>query len=291
MIGRGEWFRWISAATAGAGAFFFLLVVGFMIGEAWPALFGKDSVSLAEFLWRGSWKPWSDPPELGIFHAWISTLMVAGLAVVLAGVFGLGVALFLSELAPRPVVALLRPCLELLAGIPSVVYGFFGVVTLVKNFENWFALPTGECLGVAGLILAMMILPFVAGTATDALNAIPSGLREAAMTQGVTRTHMMRRVLVPAALPGLFSALGLGLARAVGETLAVLMLAGNSTMIPESFFSRGQPITALLATELGEAEVGSLKYHALFLSGAFLLLLVGILNIVFGRLRRWIVNG
>ena len=288
MSVRDVWCRRATLAMACAGAVFLLLIVGFMAEEARPAMTG---VSFADFLWRAAWTPWNDPPGLGILHAWVSTLAVSCMAVVLAGVLGLGVALFLSELAPRPVAMLLRPCLELLAGIPSVVYGFFGAVTLVKGFEAWFALPTGECLGVAGLILAVMILPFVAGTAADVLDAAPRELREAALAQGVTRAHMIRRVLIPAVAPGLFSALGLGLARAVGETLAVLMLTGNSTLPPSSFFSRGQPITALLATELGEAEVGSMKYHALFLSGALLLLIVAGLNILFGRLRKRLAHG
>lgn len=291
MIGRGALFRRTALIAAAAGPIFLLMVVGFMVGEAWPAICGDDAVPMADFFWRAAWKPWSDPPRLGIVHAWISTLAVSAMAVFFAGTLGLGVALFLSELAPRPIAVVLRPCLELLAGIPSVVYGFFGAVTLVKGFEMWFSLPTGECLGVAGLILAVMILPFVAGTAADVLDATPRELREAAMAQGVSRTHMIRRVLIPAAAPGLFSALGLGLARAVGETLAVLMLAGNSTRIPLSPLARGQPITALLATELGEAEVGSVKYHALFLAGALLLVVVAVRNALFGRWRRRIAHG
>ena len=270
----------------GAGAAFFGVVIFFVTLEAAPALMGKNSLSLADFLFLKPWRPWHDPPILGIIHAWLSTLMVAGIALTLAFPLGLGLALFLSELAPRPVEAVLRPCLDLLAGIPSVVYGFFGFVTLAKGFEKWFALPTGECVGLAGIILAVMILPFIASLATDALRSIPTELREAGLNLGLTRPYMVWRILLAAAAPGIFAAAGLGLARAMGETLAVLMLAGNANMIPSGLLSLGQPITALLATELGETEVGSVKYHALFLSGLFLLFLVAALNVLVWKLRR-----
>ena len=269
-----------------AGAAFFGVIIFFMAVEAAPALFGPSSVPLMDFLFLKHWRPWEDPPILGILHAWLSTLMVAGIALAIAFPLGLGLALFLSELAPPPVEAALRPCLELLAGIPSVVYGFFGFVTLVKSFENWFAMPTGECVGVAGIILAVMILPFIASMAMDALRAVPGELREAGLNLGVTRPYMVRRILLVAASPGIFAAAGLGLARALGETLAVLMLAGNANIIPTGFLSMGQPVTALLATELGETAVGSIKYHTLFLSGMFLLFLVAVINAVIWKAKK-----
>jgi len=269
-----------------AGGAFFFVMIFFVVIEAAPALFGSSRVSLVEFLFLKPWLPWNNPPVLGILHSWLSTLMVAGIALAIAFPLGLGLALFLSELAPCPVEAVVRPCLDLLAGIPSVVYGFFGFVTLVKGFENWFAMPAGECVGVAGIILAVMILPFIASMATDALRSVPEELREASLNLGVTRPHMVRRILLTAAAPGIFAAAGLGLARAMGETLAVLMLTGNAVTVPNHFLSFGQPVTALLATELGEAGVGSIKYHALFLSGMFLLCLVAVLNVLIWKIRK-----
>jgi phosphate ABC transporter permease protein PstC len=269
-----------------AGGAFFCVIIFFMAVDAAPALFGQSGVSLADFLFLKPWRPWDNPPVLGILHAWLSTLMVAGIALSIAFPLGLGLALFLSELAPLPMEAALRPCLDLLAGIPSVVYGFFGYVTLVKSFENWFAMPTGECVGVAGIILAIMILPFIASMAMDALRSVPGELREASLSLGITRPHMVRRVLLAAASPGIFAAAGLGLARAMGETLAVLMLAGNANITPTGFLSLGQPVTALLATELGETAVGSIKYHTLFMSGMFLLFLVAVLNALIWKVKK-----
>jgi phosphate transport system permease protein len=176
----------------------------------------------------------------------------------------------------------MQPALEVLAGIPSVVYGFFGYVTLVKLFEQWFAMPAGECLLVAGIILAVMILPFIASTAAETFGAISGELEDAAFALGVTHLYASRRIIWREALPGLFAAVALGMARALGETLAVLMLAGNSVAIPYSLFDRGQPLTALLATELPETAVHSVKYHALFASGSIILGIIVLFASVFG---------
>ena len=281
------------------GISFTLLVVGqiglvliliFMVRESWPAFRGTDASDLMGFLFRESWSPLEDPPRLGLFHAWVSTLMISGLSLVIAVPLGFGIACFLSDVAPRPVQAILQPCLELLAGIPSVVYGFFGYVTVVKFCAWRFGLPTGESVLAAGVILAVMSLPFIAGTAAEAFRAVPHEQRESALALGVTRWHMIRRVVVPCALPGLFAAVALGLARSVGETLAVLILSGNSVAPPKGLLSRAQPITALIATELGEAEVHSLKYHRLFASGLLLLVVVMSLNLLIWALKRRLIR-
>jgi phosphate ABC transporter permease protein PstC len=212
--------------------------------------------------------------------------MVTAIALALAVPAALGVAVFAAEIAPPFIRNLLQPCLELLAGIPSVVYGFFGAVTLVPWFEAHFEMATGESILVAALILAVMVLPFVASTSAEALRSVPPALREAAYSLGVTRWHVTSRVVMRRALPGIFSAVALGLARAVGEALAVLILTGNSTAVPESALDRGQPITALILTELGEAGVGSEKYHALFAAGALLVVVTVVINLLIWSLKR-----
>jgi phosphate transport system permease protein len=234
---------------------------------------------LAGFLFDNEWSPLASPPSLGIFHALLSTLYVSGISLLIAIPLGIGIGLFLSEIAPPKVQLTLQPALELLAGIPAVVYGFFGYVVLVKNFENWFDMSTGECVLVAGLILALMVLPFIASTSAESFRRVSREVREAAFSLGVNRSYVIYKILLKKAMPGLFAAITLGLARALGETLAVLMLAGNSVDVPQSLFDRAQPITALLATELGETAVGSEKYHALYTSGLFLLLVVLVINI------------
>jgi len=204
--------------------------------------------------------------------------MITGISLGLAVPIGIGIGLFLSEVASTIVRSILQPCLDLLVGIPSVVYGFFGYMTLLPLFEKNFDMVTGESILAAGLILAIMVLPFIASLSGEAFHSVPSEIKEAAMAQGVTPFYTIRMVIIPYAASGMFAAVSLGFARAIGETLAVLMLAGNSIATPTSVLNRGQPLTALIATELGEAGVDSDKYHALFGAGLLLLFVVLIIN-------------
>jgi phosphate ABC transporter permease protein PstC len=274
-------------------AFFLLLIAGLatlfvvvlmVAREAYPAL--SESSGLLGLLIAEPWEPLSEPARLGLRHAWISTLAVTAIALALAVPLGFGIAIFIAEIAPATVRKVLQPCIELLAGIPSVVYGFFGYVTLVPWFESVFEMAAGESLLAAGLILAVMILPFVASTSAEALAAVPGDVREAALALGANRCCVTWRVLVRHAAPGLFAAVALGLARALGETLAVLMLAGNSVAVPFSPLDRGQPITALIITELGEAGIGSPKQHALFAAALVLMVVIVVVNAIIGLIKR-----
>ncbi len=261
-----------------------LFISGFILREAYPVFFEK--AGLFAFLVKDPWAPFADPPTFGIFHAWLSTFIVTLVSLLIAVPLGFGIGLFLSEIAPTTVRSIVQPCLDVLAGIPSVVYGFFGYVTLVPLFERFFDLATGETLLVAAIVLSFMALPFIASTSAEAFRAVPAELREAAMAQGVTRWHMIRRVVITSARSGMFAAVALGFARAIGETLAVLMLAGNSIATPTSLLDRGQPLTALIATELGEAGLGSPKYHSLFAAGLTLMCVVILINSII-----WIWKG
>lgn len=279
---HAEWATWFGCFVAFvSGGALLLFIAGFVLVEAWPAL-AMSGGPLA-FLVTEPWAPLASPPRFGILHAWISTLMVTAICLALAVPAGYGIALFLSEIAPSRVRITMQPCLDLLAGIPSVVYGFFGYVTLVPWFERWFDMAAGESVLVAGLVLAVMVLPFVASTSVEAFRAVPDEQREAALAQGVTRWHMVRRVVLPLAAPGMFAGAALGLARAIGETLAVLMLTGNSVAVPTGPLDRGQPLTALIATELGEAGVGSAKFHALFGAALVLIIVTVAINILAWR--------
>ncbi len=278
--------RWGSDAIIGAlcllalcaGVAFLVLMMVFMWRES--ALGLNFGINLYDFLIGQPWAPLATPPTYGIKHAVISTMVVAGLSLALAVPLGFGIGLFTAEIAPKAVQQIMQPALEILAGIPSVVYGFFGYVTLVKNFETWFGMPTGECLLVAGIILAIMILPFIASTAAETFRSVSGELKDAAVSLGVTNLYVVRKIMVRQALPGLFAAVALGMARALGETLAVLMLAGNTVAVPHSLLQRGQPLTALLATELGETAVNSVRYQALFASGFLLMIIVIGINIL-----------
>jgi len=270
-------------STAGLA---FILV--FILREAYPAMSGENSV--LDYLFRTAWTPLARPPEFGIVHSWLSTLMLVAICIAMAAPVGFGIGLFISDIAPVIVRLVLQPCLDVLAGIPSVVYGFFGYVTLVPWFEVRYEMATGECILVAALILAVMVLPFVASVSAGAFQSVSANLREAALAQGVTRWYMIRRVVIPKAAPGMFAAVTLALTRAIGETMAVLMLTGNSVALPVSPLDRGQPLTALIATEFGEAGVGSEKYYALFASASVLVALVFAFNVLTWTLKRKLIS-
>ena len=297
---RSPFARWEESFQEAVARFSFLvlLIVGIatlllalvmVAREGYPALFAGSG--LWGLLIADPWEPLAQPARLGLCHAWLSTLAVTGIALAFAVPLGFGIAIFIAEIAPATIKKMLQPCLELLAGIPSVVYGFFGYVTLVPWFESRLEMATGESLLAAGLILAVMVLPFVASTSAEALGAVPGDTKEAALALGVNRCCTTFRVLVRYAAPGMFAAVALGLARALGETLAVLMLAGNSLAVPGSLLDRGQPITALIVTELGEAGIGSPKQHALFAAALVLMAVILVVNAAIGWLKRRMLYG
>ena len=276
------WSVSLTVLILGMGIFLFLSV--FIVRDAYPVLAQEDG--LIGFLFMDSWSPLASPASFGILHAWIGSLSVAIICLSISIPIAFGLAVFIAEIAPGLMRTVLQPCLDLLAGIPAVVYGFVGYVTLVPWFERIFGMVTGESIVVAAIMLAVMALPFITSTMVEAFSAVPRDLKEAVLAQGVTRWYMIRRVIVAKASSGMFAGVALGLARAIGETLAVTMLAGNSIAVPRSLLSRGQPIPSLIITELGEAGVGSPKYHALFASGLLLMLVIVLLNSLVWKLRK-----
>ncbi len=276
--------RKVCLALLLSGMTVILLLIAFLVKES--SLFDNFGVPLVDFLFRQPWAPLATPPTFGIHHAWVSTLVVSGIGLAIAVPLGVGLGLFIAEVTPDYIRKILQPALELLAGIPAVVYGFFGYITLVRSFEGWFDMPAGECLMIAGLVLSVMVLPFIASTAAETFQGVALELKDAALTLGVTHLYLTRRVLFKKALPGIFAAVALGLARALGETLAVLMLAGNSVALPQSLLDRGQPITALIATELGETGLMSQKYKAIYASGFILLAFVIVINLIVWSIKR-----
>ena len=252
------------------------LVVGYIVSES--RIPPAPGLSIVDFFFFEPWDPSGQPPQLGIGHAWVATLVVVGLAVAMATPLALVIAVFLSEIATKPVRAIAEPALQLLAGIPAVVYGFVGYATLVPFMQRW--LPTGETLLVAAVVLAIMVLPFIAASAAEAFSLVAKDLQYAGLALGVSRWHTFTRITLRKAAPGVTAGVILGMGRGLGETLAVLMLAGNSPIFPDGLLSRGQPLTALIATDLGESAIHSERYYALFSAGLMLMLTVIVINVV-----------
>lgn len=249
-----------------------LLIALFVVLEGWPAL---------PALFGPVWSP--EDGRFGVLPMLLGSVAVTLGALLLAVPMGIGVALFLTEVAPPPAVRLVRPLLQGLAGVPSAVYGFVGMSLLVPFIRRIFGGPGFSVLAGA-LVLAVMILPTIAAVAEDALRALPSAYREGAYALGATPWQAVRRVLLPAAQAGLTTAVVLGLGRALGETMAVLMVTGNVAAPPLGPLEPARTLTGNIAMEMGYAT--GRHRDALFATGALLLALVLLVNRLARTLRR-----
>ncbi len=237
-------------------------------------------ISLADFFGGTEWMPTALPaPLFGILPLVLGTLLVSLAAIALALPLGLGVAIYLSELASARVRKILKPAIELLAGIPSVVYGFWGLIVLVPWVQHTFDLPVGETAFTGSLILAIMALPTIITVAQDAMGNTPRAMREASLALGATRWQTIYKVVIPYAKSGISAAVVLGIGRAIGETMAVLMVTGNAAVMPSTYFESVRTIPATIAGELGEVPAGSSHYQALFLLGCILFVITMIISI------------
>jgi phosphate transport system permease protein len=211
-----------------------------------------------------------------------SALVTLGAAVISLPL-GLLTAIFIAEVAPRWVREILKPFIEVLAGIPSVVLGFLGMIMISPWVREWLGAPTGLTALTGSLMLGYMALPTIVSVAEDALDAVPKSYRDAALALGATRWQTIWRVTVPAARSGIVTAMMLGIGRAIGETMAVMMVTGNAARVPLSLRSFLMPIrtmTATIAAEMGEVAQGSVHYHVLFAIGLVLFTITFIINLV-----------
>lgn len=234
-------------------------------------LFTTDHVSPLVFLFSPSFSPDDKHPGALVFI--VGSLAVTLFAICVGGPLGIAVGIFLSQLAPKRVANLMKPAIEVLVGIPSVVYGWLGLVLLVPFIRNVTHSATGFGLLAAGIVLSIMILPTVISLSEDALHTVHVSLKEGSMALGATRWQTIWNVLLPAARSGLTVALILGIARAIGEALAVQMVIGNSTSLAKGFLAPTASLTTEIVTDMGSAPEGSVLYHSLF-SMALLLLVI-----------------
>ena len=235
---------------------------------------------LADFFGGRQWIPTATPaPQFGVLPLILGTLLVSFVAILIALPLGLGVAIYLSELAGERMRKVLKPTIELLAGIPSVVYGFFGLVVLVPLIQKTFGLPVGETALAGSLILAVMALPTIITVAEDAMRGTPRAMREASLALGSTHWQTIYRVVIPYAGSGISAAVVLGIGRAIGETMAVLMVTGNAAVMPRSLFEPVRTIPATIAAELGEAPAGGAHYQSLFMLGCILFIITMVISV------------
>ena len=268
---------------------FFIRASGFLIIAFVALVFLfllKDSLiffsqySLKDFLLGKEWLPISDPEHFGSLPLVIGSLYVTFFAAVIAVPLGVAAAMFIAEAAPRSLKTVLKSSVEILASIPSVVLGFVGIVWLGPIIKNIVHISTGMCGLTGSLLLAFMALPTIITISEDAIRSVPKSYREAAYGLGATRWQALWRVVLPAASSGIIAAIMLGIGRVVGETMVVMMVTGNSPVIPQSIAVPLRTLTATIASEMGEAVKGSLHYESLFAVGLVLFIITFIINFI-----------
>jgi len=239
-----------------------------------------DKNNLPDFLGGKEWFPTAEPVvQLGVLPLILGTLMVSIFAILFALPIGLATAIYLAEVADERVRKVLKPVIELLAGIPSVVYGFFGLIVIVPMIHDVFQLPVGETALAGSIVLAIMALPTIITVSEDAIRNTPRAMKEASLALGANRWQTIHRVVIPYSISGISAAAILGIGRAIGETMAVLMVTGNAAVIPHSLLQPVRTIPATIAAELGEAPQGGVHYKALFALGCILFLLTMLINL------------
>jgi len=216
----------------------------------------------------------------GMLPLIVGSLLVTLLAGLIAVPLGIGCAVYIAEIARPAERELLKPIIELLAGIPSVVLGFFGLVTIAPALKVIFGLQSGISAMAGALVLALMAIPTIVSVSEDALRSVPESFKQASLALGASRQQTVWLVVVPAAIPGITAAVMLGFGRIIGETMAVMMVTGNAAKLTLNPFDSVRTMTATVAAEMGEVPIGSDHYHALFVVGVLLLLSTFVLNLI-----------
>jgi phosphate ABC transporter permease protein PstC len=248
------------------------LITAFIFKEGLPIMM---KVGLGKFIFSSEWYPTEG--DFGIFPMIVGSLAVTAGAMVIGVVFGLGCAVLLTQFAPPRLVSIIKPSIELLAGIPSVVFGFMGVVILVPLIRDYLGGP-GLSVLAASVVLGIMVLPTITSISVDALQAVPRSYREGSIALGATVWQTTHRVVLRAARSGIVAAVILGMGRAVGETMAVIMVAGNTLDVPQSLLDPVRTLTSNIALEMGYAAGDHRK--ALFATGVVLFVIIMMLNTI-----------
>lgn len=252
-------------------------IIATLFSEGLPIL---KHVNIKDFLTSTDWHPTHFPANFGILSLIVGSLVVTAGALIIAIPLGLGSAIYISEIAGPRSKEIIKPVIELLAGIPSVVYGLFGMAFLSPFLIKVLGIPSGLNAFSASIVLGVMVVPIISSMSEDALSTVPRNLREASFALGATRWETIVQIVLPAARSGVISSIMLGFGRAIGETMVVIMIAGGAAQIPRSIFQPVRPMTAAIASEMGETVIGSPHFHALFGIAIVLFIITFITNLI-----------
>ena len=262
--------------VAVTGIVILIFILGFLIANGLPVL---ESTSLGEMFFSKDWYPTEEPPALGMVALIAGTLAATLLSSVMAIPISIALAIFSAEIAPRKVRQCFKVLFEMLGFLPSIVLGFIGMMIIAPWMQVGLGIPSGLNLLNSSILLGFLIIPSVASLSDEALAEVSGELRDASYALGATRLETIFKVVFPSALPGIIAATLLGVMRALGETMVVLMAAGGAAVLPSMFTDPIRPLTSTIAAEMGETPVGSTHYHALFFAGLILLIMTLAINL------------
>ncbi len=262
--------------VAVTGIVILVFILGFLVANGLPVL---QTASLKEIFFSKDWYPTEEPPALGMAALIAGTLAATLLSSLIAIPAALALAVFTAEIAPRKLRNFFKVLLEMLGFLPSIVLGFIGMMLIAPWMQERLNIASGLNLLNASILLGFLIIPVVASLSDEALAAVPLALREASYALGATRMETIQKVVFPSALPGIIASVLLGVMRALGETMVVLMAAGGAAVIPAFFSEPVRPLTSTIAAEMGETPVGSAHYYALFFAGLILLVMTLMINL------------
>ena len=260
-------------------------IILFILKES--TVFFKE-VSIIDFISGSEWNPIGAPESLSIFSTILGTIYVSFIGIIIALPIGVGNAIVLSNYTNGDVKRIIGGVVDILAGIPSVIYGFLGLLVLVKFFEVRFSFAAGESVLAGGIILSIMMLPFIISTCTESMEKIYIEYSKSSDVLGVSKSYMIRKIVLPNSKRSILASGVLALGRGMGETMAVMMVIGNAPIMPK-LLGKARTIPSLIALEMGMAEVGSLHYHALYASGFVLMMILLIINIILYIIKRKII--
>lgn len=262
--------------VAVTGIVILVFILGFLVANGLPVL---QTASLKEIFFSKDWYPTEEPPALGMAALIAGTLAATLLSSLIAIPAALALAVFTAEIAPRKLRNFFKVLLEMLGFLPSIVLGFIGMMLIAPWMQERLNIASGLNLLNASILLGFLIIPVVASLSDEALAAVPLELRDASYALGATRMETIQKVVFPSALPGIIASVLLGVMRALGETMVVLMAAGGAAVIPALFSEPVRPLTSTIAAEMGETPVGSVHYYALFFAGLILLVMTLMINL------------
>ena len=274
---KERWMHGFFFTVATASILILSMITLFLFWEGVPIF---EKISVSDFLFGKYWYPTSDPPDFGIFPLILGSVSVTLISAVISIPLGVMTAVYLAEMATVRVREIVKPMVELLAALPSVVIGFFGMVIVAPFLQEWFDVATGLNAFNASLMLAFMSIPTICSISEDAIYSVPANLKEASLALGATHWETIIRVILPASISGISTAVILGMSRAIGETMVVLMVAGGAAMTPTSIFDPVRPLPASIAAEMAEAPFRGDHYYALFATGIVLFVFTFIFNII-----------